>query len=96
MDAAPPDRPSFDDDWRPSPNKKATTAMGLGIVALLCMPLMTIVFGPAALVTAYIARREIDGNPGRFTNRGMATAGAVMASVAIVISIAYYVYRSNR
>lgn len=89
--------PSFtDDDWRPSPNKKATTAMGLGIVALLCMPLLTVVFGPAALATGYLARREIDGNPGRYTNRGMATAGIVMAVLSIVISIAYYVYRANR
>lgn len=96
MDAAPPDLPSFEDDWRPMPNKKATTALGLAIVALLCMPLLTVVFGPAALATGYLARREIDGNPGRYTNRGMTTAALVMAGVSIVISVGYYVYRANR
>lgn len=90
----PPPRPPFAvDDEQPMPNKKATTALGLGIAALLCVPTLTIVLAPAALVTGVLARREIDRRPGRFTNRGMATAGMVMAGLAVVITVAWVGYR---
>jgi hypothetical protein len=66
-------------------NSRATTALVVGIVALggaaLCLPALA---GPFAWVLGARARREIDAQPGRWTNRAEATAGMVMGIVTTV------------
>ena len=71
-----------------SKNSRATTALVVGIVALggaaLCLPALA---GPFAWVLGARARREIDAQPGRWTNRAEATAGMVMGIVATVLLV---------
>ena len=61
-------------------NKKATAALVLGIVGLLCVPL---VFSVLALVFGIQARNEIDRSNGMYKGRGLATAGIVLGIVGL-------------
>lgn len=75
---APPDHP------------RATTAMVLGILALVCCQLT----GPFAWVIGARAVKEIDASGGRLGGRGQAVAGKVLGivgTVLLVLVIAYFV-----
>jgi hypothetical protein len=53
----------------------------LGIIGLLiCAPC-----GIVALVLGNTAIKEIDANPGAYTNRGMVNAGRILGIIAIVL-----------
>lgn len=78
------------------PLGKATTSMVLGIIAIASLALATVccvtapgmLVGPFAIWTGLSARREIDRNPGAYSNRGQAVAGFVMGIVATVLAVA--------
>ena len=68
---------------------KATTALVLGIIALLggftCyLPLL---LGPWAWVVGRRAVKEIDAQPGRYDGRGQALAGYVLGVVATALLV---------
>ena len=62
---------------------QATLSMILGIVGVAACSLV----GIAALVLGNKARKEIDAQPGRYSGRGMATAGFVLGIVSVAISV---------
>jgi len=74
---------------RPPDHPRSTTALVLGLVALVggwvCG--LPIVVGPFAWVIGANARKEIDANPQAYGGRGQATAGMVMGIIATVMLI---------
>ena len=73
----------------------ATTAMVLGIVSLVSIPLTAmccvtlpgLLAAPVALVLGLRAKSEIDRAPGRYANRGMAQAGVIMGIIGTVLAV---------
>jgi hypothetical protein len=57
--------------------------MRAGIVGCFCCGLLA----PFALFYGLKARAEIDAQPGRYTNRGHATAGIVMGAIGTVLMV---------
>lgn len=70
---------------------KATTSMVLGIVGLatlpLCGVLLTIFLAPTAFFIGRSASKEIDANPGRYSNGGQAKAGWIMGLIGMVLTL---------
>ena len=64
-------------------NQKALWAMVLGILGIVCCPLIA---GIPAIVLGKQAQREIDASGGRQTGRGMATAGFVLGIISCVFA----------
>ena len=60
----------------------AIVSLVLGIVGFLCCGLF--VFSIGALVTGFLARKQIGESQGRLKGAGMATAGLILGAVAIV------------
>ncbi len=73
-------------DLPPQNNGKATAALVLGLVGLLCCGLFA---GIPALILGLSAKKEIEASGGRQSGGGMATAGIVLGAIAIVWSIIY-------
>ena len=75
----------------PQSLSKATTAMILGIVGLVTIPLcgvvLTLFLGPAAFFVGRSASKEIEANPGRYSNRGQAKAGWIMGLIQMVLTV---------
>ena len=63
-------------------SSRATTALVLGILSLLCFGLLT---GIPAMVVARRATREIDSSQGRLAGRGLATAGFVTGLIGTIL-----------
>jgi len=61
---------------------KATAAMVCGIVGILFCP---IVLSVLALVFGNQAKKEMDRNPGGYTNRGQAQAGFILGIVGLCL-----------
>jgi hypothetical protein len=71
----------------PRPHPRGVAVLILGIVGLvICMPC-----GIVALVLGNGALKEIDSNPGAYTNRGMVNAGRILGIVAIVLWVIGFV-----
>ncbi len=70
---------------------KATTSMVLGIIGLATIPvcgvLLTLFLAPAAFFTGRSAAKQIEAEPGRYTNPGQAKAGWIMGIVGIVLTL---------
>jgi hypothetical protein len=66
----------------PQPHPKGTTVLVLGIVSLF---VCGIILGPIALIQGNRALREIDANPGAYTNRQHVAIGRILGIVAIVL-----------
>ena len=65
----------------PQPHPRGVAVLVLGIIGLLiCAPC-----GIVALVLGNSAIKEIDANPGAYTNRGMVNAGRILGIIAIVL-----------
>ncbi|MCW2753428.1 MAG: hypothetical protein JWQ32_839 [Marmoricola sp.] len=64
---------------------KATASLVLGIAGMILCGLFT---GIPAIFLGISAKRDIDAAQGRVGGRGMATAGIVLGSISIVVSIA--------
>ncbi len=67
----------------------AIVSLVLGIVGFLCCGLF--LFSIGALVTGFLARKQIGESQGRLKGGGMATAGLILGAVAIVLGIIYWV-----
>lgn len=67
----------------------AIVSLVLGIVGVPCCTLF--VFGIAAVVTGFLARRQIDASQGALKGGGMAMAGLVLGAVTIVLAIVVWV-----
>ncbi len=62
---------------------EGTTILVLGILSLVVCGLL----GPFAWVKGNSALREIDANPGTYTNRGNVSAGRICGIIASVLMI---------
>ena len=62
--------------------------MILGIVGVAACSLV----GIAGLVLGNKARKEIDAEPGRYSGRGMATAGFVLGIVSVCFSVFWVLF----
>jgi hypothetical protein len=67
---------------------QAVLAMILGIVGVAACSLV----GIAGLVLGNKARKEIDAEPGRYSGRGMATAGFVLGIVSVCFSVFWVLF----
>jgi hypothetical protein len=67
----------------------AIVSLVLGIVGLLCCTFFLL--GIGAVVTGFLARKQIAESQGRLKGGGMATAGLVLGAVSIVLALAYWV-----
>lgn len=63
---------------------RATTVLVLGILSFFCFG---IILGPIAIVLGSSALKEIDANPGGYTNRGTVKAGFVCGIVGTALSV---------
>lgn len=70
-------------------NPKATWAMILGILGMVCCGLFA---GIPAIVLGHQARGEIDASIGTQEGRGMATAGFVLGIISTAISVLYIAF----
>ena len=71
----------------PTQHPQAVLAMVLGIVGLVFSGVCVGgLIGIAGIVLGRKARNEIDAKPGRYTGRGMATAGLVTGIISCVFS----------
>src|SRR5664279_2619310 len=83
----PPPPPGYGYDGgsaAPAGSRKAVWALVLGIVGMVCCGFFA---GIPALILGISARNDIDRSGGALTGRGMATAGAVLGGLAIVVGI---------
>ena len=79
----------------PQSQGTATTSMWLGIGSLAslaltpfcCVTFPGVFAAPFAWWLGAKAKREIDAEPGRYTNRGMAQAGFVMGIIGTVLAV---------
>lgn len=70
---------------------QGTTILVLGILSLVVCGLM----GPFAWSMGTKALREIDANPGRYSNRSSVNAGRIcgmIASILIIVAIVFYAF----
>lgn len=67
----------------------AIVSLVLGIVGFLCCTFF--VLGIGAVVTGFLARKQIAESQGRLKGGGMATAGLVLGAISIVLALAYWV-----
>ncbi len=73
----------------------ATTSMTLGIVSLVsaglalmcCVTLPGVFCAPFGWVLGVRAKRQIDANPGLYSNRGQAEAGVIMGIIGTVLCV---------
>jgi hypothetical protein len=92
-----PGQPNF----YPSPSAgtesygKATTSLVLGILGIVICPLILSII---AIVYGNSARKVIDRNPSRYSNRGSATAGIVLGWIGIglfAVGVIYAITQTN-
>ena len=67
----------------------AIVSLVLGILGVPCCTFF--VFGIGAVVTGYLARKQINESNGLLKGGGMATAGLVLGAVTIVIAIVVWI-----
>jgi putative exporter of polyketide antibiotics len=68
----------------PRTNTKATWALVLGILSLVCCGLFA---GIPAIILGNMAKSEIDASGGSQTGRGMAQAGLVLGIIGLALSV---------
>jgi hypothetical protein len=68
---------------------KGTTVLVLGILSLVSLAIcqLGLVMGPIAWAMGSSALKEIDANPGMFTNRGSVNAGRICGIVATILLV---------
>lgn len=67
----------------PRDHPQGTVILILGILSLVCVQLL----GPVAWIMGNKALREIDANPGAYTNRGTVNAGRICGIIGTVLLI---------
>lgn len=76
----------------PTQNQKALLAMIFGLVAIVLVSVIVGGFlGIAGIILGRQAQNQIDAEPGRFSGRGMATAGLWLGILGVVGSVIYVV-----
>jgi hypothetical protein len=67
----------------PQPHPKGTTILVLGILSIVCCgPL-----GIAAWLMGNTAQREVEANPGAYSNAGSIQAGRILGIIGVVLSV---------
>ena len=76
----------------PPRNGLGTTALGLGVVAVIASPTLTfgVLLGVPALVVGFLARKRV--SRGEATNKRSTTAAMLLGAVAVAIVIGLIVY----
>jgi len=69
---------------------KATTAMVMGIIGVVCFP---IIFSILAIVFGVQAKNQIDQSPGMYNNRGQAVAGQVLGIIGLSFGVIFIAIR---
>jgi hypothetical protein len=68
----------------------------LAIVSLVCGILSLTCCGPvtgiAALITGYMAKNNVEGNPQQYGGRGLALAGMIMGGISLVLTVLYFIF----
>ena len=75
-------------------NGKATTAMVLGIIGLALLPcygIPTLFLSPTAYFIGRSSQKEIDANPGSWSNAGMAKAGWIMGLIGSILVLLFII-----
>ncbi|MCY7347605.1 MAG: DUF4190 domain-containing protein [Pyrinomonadaceae bacterium] len=67
----------------------AIVSLVCGILGILCCGLVT---GIPAIITGYMAKNNVDSNPGQYGGRGLAVAGMIMGGISILFSILGIIY----
>lgn len=63
----------------------AIVSLVCGVLSCLCC--FSIITGPAAVVTGYIAKGNIEKNPAEYGGRGLALGGIITGAIGVVITI---------
>jgi hypothetical protein len=71
-----------------------TVSLALGILSILlvCCPGGGVLFGSPAAIIGFIALKNIDSNPAKYSGRGMAIAGMVTGIVTFLASILILIF----
>lgn len=72
------------------PHPRGTTILVLGIVSIVLCGLFT---GIPAIIMGTGALKEIDANPGAFTNRGSVNAGRICGIIGTALSVILIIVR---
>ena len=68
----------------------------LAIVSLVCGILSLTCCGPvtgiAALITGFMAKNNVEGNPQQYGGRGLALAGMIMGGISLVLTVLYFIF----
>ncbi len=67
----------------PREHPKGTLILILGILSIVCIQLL----GPVAWVMGNGALREIDANPGAYSNRGTVNAGRICGIIGTIFLV---------
>jgi len=67
----------------PTSHPRGTTVLILGILSLICCGIFT---GIPAIIMGRSALREIDAQPGAYSNRGTVNAGYICGLIGTVLS----------
>jgi len=66
------------------PHPRGTIVLVLGILSIVCFGILA---GIPGIVMGTSALKEIDANPGRYSNRGTVNAGRICAIVGTALSV---------
>lgn len=75
----------------PREHPKGTLILILGILSIVCIQLL----GPVAWVMGNGALREIDANPGAYSNRGTVNAGricGIIGTIFLVLGVVAWIF----
>jgi hypothetical protein len=68
----------------------AIVSLVLGILSVCCY--VAPITGAAALITGWMATKNIKNDPNTYGGKGLATAGMICGAVFLLLGIAYYIY----
>ena len=85
----PPGAPGGYGQAPPQTSPLAIVSLVLGIVGFLCCTFFVLSIG--AVVTGFMARKQIEESQGRLKGSGMATAGLILGAVGVVVGVVYWI-----
>ena len=85
----PPGAPGGYGQAPPQTSPLAIVSLVLGIVGFLCCTFFVLSIG--AVVTGFLARKQIDESQGRLKGTGMALAGLILGGLGILVGAIYWV-----
>lgn len=72
----------------PQPHPKGTLVLILGILSIFCCGIFT---GIPAIIIGGKAKKDIDANPGAYTNGGMVKAGWILGIISIALTVLWII-----